>query len=316
MPPPRFWTGDDEDEAFDAGGLFVADAGLLDPEHPHSARSRGLQCLLFREADRGSAYAERIRARLEGRWRDDARLADLQHKRCEHSWLWALCPAHGASLDPSEYTDAVRLRLGAPLVSDSCTCHRCGALVQPDGVHTQTCGGAGEVVGHNRVRDSLHALAALADPSAALETPGLIPSRPKHRPADVLTYAAGLAGGCSALDVGVTTPWSTGAGDDCARAMRDAKLTKARPWIEELRAEGVDYVPMGVSCFGRWEEGAHCIIVALARRAARRAGIASHAAILRRARCRLAVEVVRRSVSCLRSCLVRDVAALLEGGGL
>ena len=58
------------------------------------------------------------------------------------------------------------------------------------------------VVGHNAVRNELHAAASMCDPSAELEPLGLITSHPTLRPADVLTSAA-LPGRLAALDVGV-----------------------------------------------------------------------------------------------------------------
>ena len=192
-------------------------------------------------------------------------------------------------------------------------CRRCGEHMRPDARHAQLCAGAGETVGHNRIRDAVHVVAVAADPSACLEPAGLVPSRPLRRPADVLTYAAGSIRGCTALDVGVTTPWSSGASGDCAAAMRQGKLARARPWVAELAAEGVDYVPLAVSCFARWEDGAAAVIDTLAKRAARRAGLASAGGVRRRAKVRLAVEVWRRTVSCLRTCCLgsADEPALL-----
>ena len=92
--------------------------------------------------------------------------------------------------------------------------------------------------------------------------------------------------------------------------MRRGKLAKARPWLDELRREGIDYEPLGVSCFGRWDSHAAAIIERLVRRAARRCGLASPAGMRRRTRARLAVEVWRRTVACVRTCLPRD-----EGDG-
>ena len=64
---------------------------------------------------------------------------------------------------------------------------------------------ANAVVGHNDVRNELHAAACSCDPSAELEPLGLIPSHPTLRPAYILTSAA-LPSRLAALDVGVASP--------------------------------------------------------------------------------------------------------------
>ena len=305
MPrPPR--SCDEGAEAH--GGLFVGDAGLLDPEFPGSVSGPSLQSRLLRLLDEGGGLRERLWARAEGRWLDDRRLGDLQGKHVDHSWLWSLNPAHGPRLDASEYGDAVRLRLGASMVEGSVPCRRCGALVTGCGAHGLTCGGAGDTVGHNRVRDVVHALAVAADPASCLEPAGLIASRPLRRPADVFTHAA-TPDGCAALDVGITSPFVARGADDCVAELRRLKLRKAEPWLEELAREGVVYEPLAFSAFGRAEPGAAAIIERMVRRAARRAGLASPATIRRRTWARIGVELARRSVAVVRSCLPQGAAA-------
>ena len=257
---------------------------------------------LVRAADRGDSMHERLAARAAGRWEDGLRLADVQSEFTDHTWLWSLCSAHGPVLEPGDYADAVRIRLGADMVEAGVPCQRCGALIRGSAAHALACGGAGECVGHNRIRDAVHGVAHAADPSSCLEPAGLVASRPKRRPADVLTHAA-TSCGCVALDIGVTTPFSAGSGDDCVAAMRRRKLQQAEPWIEELRREGIEYRPLCVSAFGRWEHGAAQMLEALVRRASRRAGLASPAAVRRRLLARLGVEVARRSVAVVRACL-------------
>ena len=90
----------------------------------------------------------------------------------------------------------------------------------------------------------------------------------------------------------------------------------------ELREQGLTYEPFVVSCFGRLEAGADERIARMARRAARRRGIARPAVLERRFRQRLAVEVWRRTVAVLRRCLAgreaeldADLAAAAAAGG-
>ena len=61
--------------------------------------------------------------------------------------------------------------------------------------------------------DALHAVAVVGDPAACLEPASLIPSRPGRRPADLLTVAASVDGGCVALDVGIASPHAAEAGE-------------------------------------------------------------------------------------------------------
>ena len=159
------------------------------------------------------------------------------------------------------------------------------------------------MTGHNKIRDAVHALAVTAAPSSCLEPMGLLPSRPLARPADVLSGAGTSVYGCCALDVGVACPWAAGNGDDCCAAMRRRKLDKARGWLAEAASQGIGYEPMICSSFGRWEREADRILDDLARRAARRHGLSSHAGVARRARCALGVEIMKRLVVCVRRCL-------------
>ena len=154
------------------------------------------------------------------------------------------------------------------------------------------------------MRDVLHSVAVVADPTSCLEPVGLVASRPGARPADLLTSAASPDGGGECLDVGITTPFSAGAGLDCVAAMRAAKLRRLGPAArEELRQQGLEYVPMAFSCYGRIEEGANARVTQLARRAARRRGLADSQILERRLRQRLGVELWRRSVAVCRRCL-------------
>ena len=116
---------------------------------------------------------------------------------------------------------AVRLRLGAAGPDSPAVCGRCGtALLDASAAHALCC--ANSVIGHNAVRDELHAAALPCDPSAEIEPLGLIPSRPTLRPADVFTSAA-LPGRLAALDVGVASPHAACAGGDCTESMVTTK---------------------------------------------------------------------------------------------
>ena len=96
--------------------------------------------------------------------------------------------------------------------------------------------------------------------------------------------------------------------------MRHRKEVLAHPWLPEAAREGLEYQPMVVSCFGRWEDAASAVLEQLCRKAARRHGLASAAGVRRRARAALWLEMVRRLVSVVRSCLPRaDAEGALLG---
>lgn len=131
---------------------------------------------------------------------------------------------------------------------------------------------------------------------------GLIPSVPTLRPADILTSAA-LPGRLAALDIGVTSPEAAGAGDDCCEAMARRKRCDYQMHFAELDTAGVVYRPLVWSTFGREHPDTTVVLEALARQAARRQGLQSHAEVLRRTRAAVAAHLARRAVLMVRSCL-------------
>jgi len=298
-------------------GLFLEDAGLADVEHPASS-APSLQRRLLGVLDRHEGARECQRALDEDRLADWQRLTDLRHPNTDHTWLWSLNPAHGPCLDSEEVAAAVRLRLGADQVEQPVVCARCSRVPLLGAcTHALCCAGGGETEGHNRVRDSVHALAVLADPSACLEPQGLVASRPWSRPADLLSYAAGPTGGCAAVDVGVACPHECGAGEDACAALVARKRRELGPAVSaELQAAGIEPLPAAWSCYGRAHPDADALLVRLARRAARRRGLPTAAGLLRRTRARIGVELWRRSVAILRACLPAATPELPPGAGM
>ena len=154
-----------------------------------------------------------------------------------------------------------------------------------------------------------------ADPSAATEVEGLIPSAPARRPADILTSAA-LPGSLAALDIGVKAPDATGAGTDRVEAMRQEKVAEYAGHLEELGEQNVVYRPLAFSAFGRVHPDATVLLTNMAKRAARRRGLGDHRSILRRAMAKVGVQIWRRAASMVRACLPRLTeaeAAILFG---
>ena len=153
----------------------------------------------------------------------------------------------------------------------------------------------------NKVRDVVRQLAHAADSTAVTEPLDLIPGKPELRPADVLTTAA-LPGSKAALDIGISSPDSAGAGDDCCDAMSRRKLKYYGKHFGALGAQGIVYKPMMFSAYGRVHPEAASLLLTMARGAARRHGLGSHKQILRRARARIGTEIWKRATAMVRAC--------------
>ena len=85
--------------------------------------------------------------------------------------------------------------------------------------------------------------------------------------------------------------------------MRRRKLDVYARYLPALEAEGVRYTPMAWSCWGREHADTTAVLAALARRAARRRGAASHQPLLREARAQVGAAIARRAAAMLRACL-------------
>ena len=283
-----------------AGDFVVPALGSDDPEHPASSCSkrprlqRQLATLFDKEcADATFASGDRD---VDGR-----RLAELSHDSVSSEWLWALDPVQRECVESDAYVAAVRLRLGATFASKPLRCNICNATLDVHGVHATCCAPGESTRGHNGVRDAVFDLARLADPTAEKETLGLLDSAPGLRPADILTSAVS-PGYVSSLDIGVAAVEARHAGNDCTEAMRLRKRAVYRPHLPALESEGIAYRPLVWSCWGRGHPDTTAALTALARQAARRRGLQSHAGLLRSTRAQVGAALARRSAAMLRSC--------------
>ena len=311
-PPPRA-GGHVPHE--DPGTHLVQQAGGEDPEW-HCERG-GLQHDLCALAD--CERADRLVATLQGqgRWSDVRRLRCLRDPSTSHAWLWGLNPVHGPIVPPADFGLAACIRIGAHLVEDAFVCPRCSKeVVGRTAAHALCCAAPQATHGHYDARDQLLLAVHLADPSATPEAPEIIASHPALRPADIFTSAA-IPGGLAALDVGITSPDAAGAGDDCVESMWQKKRNTYAPYFDEMRAARVTYVPMVLSCYGRWHPESAVTLERVCRQAARRLGIADHRPLLSRAHAAAGVAIWRRAVAMARACLPRlapaDCDALLSG---
>jgi len=280
---------------------LVQPAGGEDPES--EPERGGLQHDLFRLVD--EERADRLATRLaqQQRWTDMRRIRELRDPSVSHDWLWALNPAHGATVPPDEFATCVRVRLGAFLTEEPAICTRCGeCIADRTASHALCCALPEATKGHYAVRDSLLHLVHLADPSASTEVPELISDAPALRPADIYSTAA-LPGGQAALDVGVCSPDAANAGDDCCAAMWERKRHHYAAHLEGMQRIGLRYVPIVFSCYGRLHPDPAVEVERIAQQAARRMGVGDHRALLRRAHLGMSVAVWRRAAAMARSCL-------------
>ena len=266
------------------GANLVDDAGDEDAEHPDAPQTKTvhIQSTLTGYIDM-CTYEGLLdhHTQAEG-WPHVRRLRDIADKEVKHSWLWALNKNHGPVIPSEEYTDAVRIRLGAAGPDEPAPCARCDNIIDSAGSHCLTCAIGPATRGHNQVARIVHELATITDSSAEREPLGLTLSHPTLRPADILTTAT-ASGSTTALDVGITSPDCGTAGTDCCQSMYQRKRDRYAPHITELERNGITYVPIVWSAYGRPHEAAIDAIRNMARRAARRRGHSDAVTIFNRA---------------------------------
>ena len=210
------------------------------------------------------------------------RLVDLAGNDTEHSWLWAINPAHGYVLTPDSFITALRLRLGVPVADyvGERPCAECGAKLSARelGNHALLCAKGKRTVGHNRIRDHFAALARVCDPSTVIEaSPSSAPFSAgvhQRRPADILTSAAPLGGvGSVAVDIGITSPHVAEAARSPSHDPLDAYRTRKLAEYQDMcKAAGWDYRPLTLSAYARPHSDAVFIVHKLAVAASRAFG--------------------------------------------
>jgi hypothetical protein len=187
--------------------------------------TNGIQKQLAQAIDKVKLAALTMRYEEEGSEEDARRLRDLGgEKNQDFSWWERLNPEVDRVLKAEDWVLAMRTMLGAPhLVADN-VCGCCGEQrLDSQCYHALCCAGSEKTIGHNRVRDCVAEAFHMADPGTAIEVPGLCPSVPKLRPADVLSRAPHPTL-TIAVDVGIRAPHASSAGDDAAESMRKDKL--------------------------------------------------------------------------------------------
>lgn len=269
---------DDRTHLRQAGSVapgLVLDAGAEDDEHPdHGGGPRGskVQRKLAKLIDACTREGLRTHHEQAGSSLDCQRIDDLTDPGTSHSWLWALCKAHGPIIDDdTEYVEAVRVRLGAGGPADISVCGLCGrAQLDAAGGHATCCSLGEATAGHNAIRDCIFKFASAADAATEWEPQDLVSSLPRARPADVLTPAA-FAGCVAALDVGVVAP-AAHPGVDAAAEMYRRKRDEREPIRAELEQQNIQYRPVIWTTYGRPHAQALDAMKGIAKRLGRRRG--------------------------------------------
>jgi hypothetical protein len=289
-----------------AGDGLVSPIGAEDEEHRLGARRERVQHNISKIVD-SCALDRLVNGLTEAeRWADVNRLAELRDDTVSHDWLWVVGTSEGGGMSDEEFLVAAKLRLGADHAAESMACQCCGrAMLHPDASHALCCAPGPSKQGHDEVRDELLDFVRLADATAEPEVLGLIASAPGLRPADILTSAL-TRGRETALDVGVASPDAQCAGADCLHALRRRKLRTYAAYAAELEASLVDYRPLPWSCYGREHGDTSVVLVALARRAARRLGRADFRPLLAKVRAAVGVALARRAARMVLKCLQRS----------
>ena len=281
-------------------------AGDEDAECPDSFGSRKLQRGLCRLTDEQQVYALAVGLRSADRRSAQRRIHELRDPTVSVDWMWQLSRAHGSCLEGEDYALAVRMRLGAGGVDSDALCGCCGAAyLGGDAGHCLCCAPAESTRGHNAVRNELLEFACQADATSEIETPGLIAAALGLRPADVLTSVAVVGLASCALDLRAAAPDAAGAGTDCAVTMHTKKTREYQAHLDAMARDGISYVPMVWSAWGREHPETTRVLELIAKRAARRRGQAEHRQILRRARARIGRAVVQWAVAMHKACQPR-----------
>ena len=151
------------------------------------------------------------------------------------------------------------------------------------------------------MRGELFAITRIADTIAEREVLGLLDTAPGLRPADILTCAV-QPSLSSALDIGIAAPHSAHAGTDCCETMRRRKVRHYADHAGDLLEQGIQYIPIIWSCWGREHEDTTRVLRRIARVVARRRG-GSHDVVLTSLRDAIGAILARRAAAMLGSCM-------------
>ena len=183
------------------------------------------------------------------------------------------------------------------------TCAACGQQhLDPLGIHCTCCAKAESTRGHNEIRDTLLMCLREVDAAAEKEVPGLAPSDPDLRPADVLTRATTRVGEM-AIDVMARSPFAKDAGPNPQLEGAQRKVRRYAEIQAELLAQGIAYTPFVWSCYGAPDATVTQALTTAAAKAHQTSRAGTPREALARWRTRLAVALWRRNARMAQSCI-------------
>ena len=197
----------------------------------------------------------------EGEARETARMASLGLPH-SGSWLSVVpSPALGLHLRASEFTSALRYRLGIPIYTSEGPCPACSLPSDVMGDHALGCAKHSErIARHNLLRDLIFEAASNAALAPLKEERHLLPGT-AARPGDIF-LRRWSDGKDAALDVTVTSPLApSNLGAAAAYpggALAKAYARKVRDTAQACQEQGLVFLPMALETLG----GMHQVTVA------------------------------------------------------
>ena len=228
-------------------------------------------------------------------------LEELRHPSVCHAWLWHLDFTEGTVLSDTDFTFAVRHRLGAAFVAEPVQRRACGKCMSLTAAHGLCCAIGESTAGHYTVFRALEDGLRVAEAAVVTEVRGLVENSSAH-PADAFTGAA-LPGRDAALDVTIAAKDVTGAGDDCCVIAFRGNMRKYAKLLGPMAKEGVGFRPLVWSAEGRAHPVVTRALTYAAEQASRKHEDVCAKTFLQRWRRDIAVAIEKRLARMLKACL-------------
>ena len=252
----------------------------------------------------------------EGNIREIARINSLSLPYAG-AWLETVpIPALGLYLQPSEFVQAIRYRLGCPIYDRAGPCPACQKESDELGDHAMCCAHQGErITRHNALRDAIHNIASAAALNPIKEGQHLLPGN-NRRPADI--YLRGWAAGRdAALDVTVTNPLQQatiqGAATSPGHALRARFSSKMNSAAEQCQAQGISFLPLVFESLGGWDEHAVMELKKLSSALSRNSGEDENE-LWRKTTCRISIILMKGNAALLSGRFPISSDEFLESG--
>eukprot|EP00973_Karenia_brevis_P083203 11537709-Karenia_brevis.AAC.1 len=84
----------------------------------------------------------------QGQWPQIRRIKGLMNRNTSHDWLWKVNHAEGSVLAQEDFIINLQKRLGAVMIEAEVCCRKCGACLDAELWHCETCAPAAATRGH------------------------------------------------------------------------------------------------------------------------------------------------------------------------